>query len=428
MKRCHSQVAVAVVLLLLLTACGRIPQRRVPVPTGATASHQDVRSIKVLTYPGDSALDGLIAGFYAEYPDYRIEKVSVPVASSAADVAYRLSDGQVDLLPTALPGVNLPELARAGQLAALDPYIKTSRFDLRPFGGALETLRLDGDLYDLPYAVQPLVVLYNQDLFQAAGVPLPRDGWTWDQFRDAARTLTRGDGEGKVWGAGSNTPDALVRIWLAQQMAGSAAAAPDEQTLREALQFFTTLTLTDRAMPPVKAGGIATYNRISFEQGEAAMSVESLSRLPTVSRNARFKWNVAPMPVAPGGTDAQPVTPLTYAIAARGPNPDGAWVFLRFAAGPKGAAAMIRAGLFPLYSTADVKRAWFDQQPPPPAGTESLFTARWQIEPRTADAGARRYRDALGALLTQALSGQRPWEEALHDYLREAEQIQAETR
>lgn len=429
MQRFRSLAIVGVVILLLLTACARVPQRKIAVPTGTETAGAEVLSIKVLSYAGDSALDALIAAFYANYPNYRIDKVSVPSGNSAADtVKYRLSEGQVDVVATALPGIALPEMAAAGQLAELDPYIKKSKFDLQPLGTAVEQMRIDGSLYDLPYAAQPMVVLYNQDMFQAAGLPLPREGWTWDQFREAARTLTKGNGDSKVWGVSTYSPDALVSIWLFQRMAGGATFVPDEKSLREALQFFTTLILTDKAMPPMKTGTTAMYDRIPFEQGKAAMSVERLYNLTMVSQRAKFKWNVAPIPVVPGGADAQLISPMTYAIASNAPNPDGAWVFLSFAAGREGAAALAKAGQFPMYNTAEVRRAWMDRQPPPPPGAEALFSSKWQIEPRSIDSAALKQWQAMGTLFTQSLSGQRPWEEALNDYLREAERIKTETR
>ena len=45
----------------------------------------------------------------------------------------------------------------------------------------------------LPQNVSSLVVYYNRDLFEAAGVPLPTAGWTWDDMTAAAAALRDGD-------------------------------------------------------------------------------------------------------------------------------------------------------------------------------------------------------------------------------------------
>ena len=41
----------------------------------------------------------------------------------------------------------------------------------------------------LPQNLSSLVVYYNRDLFDAAGVPYPEAGWTWDDFLAAAKAL-----------------------------------------------------------------------------------------------------------------------------------------------------------------------------------------------------------------------------------------------
>ncbi|MGI3783339.1 MAG: ABC transporter substrate-binding protein [Janthinobacterium lividum] len=47
---------------------------------------------------------------------------------------------------------------------------------------ALEGMKVDGKLYALPYDTGPVVMLYNKDLFDEAGVPEPRPGWTAAEF------------------------------------------------------------------------------------------------------------------------------------------------------------------------------------------------------------------------------------------------------
>ena len=39
------------------------------------------------------------------------------------------------------------------------------------------------------------MTFYNTDMFEAAGVPLPEDGWTWEQMVEAARKLTIKEGD-----------------------------------------------------------------------------------------------------------------------------------------------------------------------------------------------------------------------------------------
>ncbi|MCA1481990.1 extracellular solute-binding protein, partial [Bradyrhizobium sp. NBAIM08] len=51
----------------------------------------------------------------------------------------------------------------------------------------------DGEVVCLPQNVSSLVVYFNRDLFEAAGVPVPAAGWTWDDMTAAAAALRDGE-------------------------------------------------------------------------------------------------------------------------------------------------------------------------------------------------------------------------------------------
>ncbi len=50
--------------------------------------------------------------------------------------------------------------------------------------------RYQGTLYGLPIGFSTHAIYYNKDLFDAAGVEYPKEGWTWDDFRAMAEKLT----------------------------------------------------------------------------------------------------------------------------------------------------------------------------------------------------------------------------------------------
>jgi multiple sugar transport system substrate-binding protein len=48
-----------------------------------------------------------------------------------------------------------------------------------------------------------MVLLYNKDLFDKAGIPYPNNNWKWEDLRNAAKKLTKnnnGDGKTYQWG------------------------------------------------------------------------------------------------------------------------------------------------------------------------------------------------------------------------------------
>ena len=65
----------------------------------------------------------------------------------------------------------------------------------------LENYKMGGKLYALPIDNGAEAVYYNKEHFDRAGVPYPKDDWTWDDLLDKARRLTRRDDPaGPVWG------------------------------------------------------------------------------------------------------------------------------------------------------------------------------------------------------------------------------------
>ena len=98
--------------------------------------------------------------------------------------------------------------------------------DYFPF--ILRTTMWDGKLYGLPWLAQPLILYYNKNLFDEAGLPYPDETWTWDTFLDVTEKLTKdidGDGKNDQWGFTAETgwPPPEMFVW----QAGGELVTPD---------------------------------------------------------------------------------------------------------------------------------------------------------------------------------------------------------
>ena len=62
----------------------------------------------------------------------------------------------------------------------------------------LAVYAVEGKTWAIPSGMNPLVVYYNQDLFDQYGVPYPENGWTWDDFLSVALAIR--DPEAGVFG------------------------------------------------------------------------------------------------------------------------------------------------------------------------------------------------------------------------------------
>lgn len=62
---------------------------------------------------------------------------------------------------------------------------------------------VDGGLYGVPVGGNTWGYMYNPALFAKAGVPEPKLGWTWNDFRAAIAKITQNNPGGKVYGGGN---------------------------------------------------------------------------------------------------------------------------------------------------------------------------------------------------------------------------------
>ncbi len=181
-----------------------------------------------------AAYQQLVEAFKAKHPDIQVELRHV---ASQGDYQKQLVTA---FSAGAEPDVMLLNYRRVLQFAAqgglepLGPYLDKSQAlhaaDLYP--EALEAFQWDGKTWCVPQNISSLVVYYNRGLFDAAGVAYPAAGWTWNDFLQTARALTRdldGDGQTDQYGAGVS-PELMRLAPFIWQNGGELVDDPDQPT------------------------------------------------------------------------------------------------------------------------------------------------------------------------------------------------------
>ncbi len=100
------------------------------------------------------------------------------------------------------------------------------------------------------------MINYNRDLFDKAGVAYPKQGWTWDEFREVAKALTVKDGSGNVTQFGYEVPNQnfFVQPWFFTNGTGVlnadwTASNMLDPKVAESLQFLHDLIHVDGVSP-----------------------------------------------------------------------------------------------------------------------------------------------------------------------------------
>ena len=290
--------------------------------------------------------------------------------------------------------VDLPALAAADSLLDLTPCM--TRESRQVNASDFFPAHLDGGKWrDRQMALTPdgcaILGYYNINLFQAAGVPLPRAAWTWSDYLEAARRLTRTEAAGQVVQAGIGTTPSGINLWPWPWSNGGDLFSPDFREVRvtdrpvvEAIEFAVDLVQqhgVTTASPGVSLG------HDPIREGRVAMWRANRGFFGSLRQVTAFTFNVVPVARAPRTNLSTTVTtPGHIAIARSNRHPDAAWEWLQFLTSTE--AQIMRseiAGGCPSRKSATEHTSYKDFTIPALASTEANKAfADVLMDPRTA--------------------------------------------
>ena len=343
--------------------------------TTAPAASAGSTTIRVSAWESSDALEpwnNAIAAFEKVNPDIKVQLESVPqeygtkllaqLAAGTAPDVFQIGDGDV------------AKYVNKGVVEPLDEYIAKDKFDTSVFyEGIYKIGQVNGKTYMLTKDYSPLVLYYNQALFDKANVPYPKDGWTWQEFLDTAQKLTVKDGD-KVtqWGVSlPNTWGDLV--WqrgispFMYQNEGD-FLSPDGKTATgylnspatvEALQFYVDLINKHRVAP--NKTELASLQGVDlFATGKVAMQWTGRWPIKDYRANKDLKFGTVSLPK--GKKAANAICWAGFAMYAEGKNKDAAWKLMKFIGAEDGAKAFADYALTAVKSIADSQGLTKDPQ------------------------------------------------------------------
>jgi multiple sugar transport system substrate-binding protein len=343
------RVRLALALLLLTLGGGAL--------AGTTGAAQETTAVR-FAFWGDpaeeAAYERVAAGFETTHPGI---DVVVDYTPGQSDYYRKIT---TDFAGGDSPGVFLindrqfGQYAARGALEAVAPYLARSETitaaDYTPI--AMDAFTSRGDQVCMPQNVSSLVVYYNADLFAANDVPLPRSGWTWDEFVAAAQTLTQDtDGDGQTDLYGVVVDPSMYRmvsfVWSAGGEVVDDVDHPTRLTLDTpeafaGLEAFISLGAAGHNVVPPEAEVAAEDDGTRFMRGGAAMFLQSRREVPTLREIAEFTWDVAPLPIIDEA--ATVLHSDAFCMAAAAENHDAVWSFVEYAVGGDGQRILAETG------------------------------------------------------------------------------------
>ena len=165
------------------------------------------------------------------------------------------------------------------------------------------TLGSDGRMYGVPKDKDTICLVYNKEMFDAAGVSYPDETWTWDDLVDASAKIYEATGK---YGYMAYADDQLGYWNFVYQNGGyilnedKTAAGLDQPATIEAMKFYIGLQDNDWCPDQTYFAETAPGNAFFSEQG--AMFFEGTWSLLSEMQNypeMQGKWDVAVLPKAP---------------------------------------------------------------------------------------------------------------------------------
>ena len=342
MKLCRLPIII-IVASLIISAC--------------RPSQSASENISFMVFGDPAELDAyqkLVESFKRAKPEIQVELIQIPGQS---DYRKRLAADIAAGNPADVVLINYRRFATFAMAGALEPLggfvfgdsslIKEADF----YPQALQAFKWRGEQMCIPQNISSLVVYYNKNLFDQAGVAYPSNGWTWDDFTTAAQALTKDtnrDGAIDQFGAGI-APD-LIRlapfVWQAGGEVVDNQSMPHSLMLAtaaalHAADFFFSLQTKYHVVPNLEQE-TSQDSESRFINGQLAMFFNSRRGVPTYRESAAFDWDVAALP-----QDKQQATILHsdgFCLTSASKNKNAARAFLHFAISPAGQTIVAGSG------------------------------------------------------------------------------------
>lgn len=187
-------------------------------------------------------------------------------------------------------------------------------------------------IYAIPNDFTPMVMYYNKDLFDAAGVPYPKDSWTFAEFLDTAMKLTK---PGQYGFAFSNwMPGWMMWLWnnggdVLSPDGKKAAGWFDSSKNVETYTFLRDMILKDHVSPSLSEA--AAMGVDPFANGQAAMTVSGHWALVGFKSAKKIDWTRLGVVSFPHNVpQSQTVLYMSaYGIPRGAKNPELAWRYIK---------------------------------------------------------------------------------------------------
>jgi len=276
--------------------------------------------------PGGTAKD-LAAEFHRLHPNITV--TMTPGATGSSTILQKVTAalaGNTTPNISYLFGVDVAQIAQSPKVLDLTDVVKQpgwSWSDLFP--ASRDGMVLDGRVKAVPADMDDVAVFYNKKLFKQAGVPEPKPGWTWDDYRAAAKRVTAAvDGAYGTAFPGGGGNDTSWYVWPMIWQAGGDVLNTDGSEVAfggapglRALQLLHDMAQVDKSVYVDTSPGYTKMLPL-FNSGRVGLYLGDSWQIPGAQQSG-VDYGVVPVPSwEPGGKPVTMASPDAWVMFDHG--------------------------------------------------------------------------------------------------------------
>jgi multiple sugar transport system substrate-binding protein len=314
--------------------------------------------------------EGMARAFEQRYPNFKVEYVNSTEGWGVKLPALMAANSGPDIVRLEANG--FADMITKGFVKDLSPYVqKDSAFNAKDFiPQSLEAFKYDGKQYAIPMVFSSIVMNYNTRLFAEAGVAPPAEGWTWNDYVDRARRLTRKTGDKPIWGTGWETTLLIRAVPFIWQNGGElfdksySKALFDQGPATDALEWLVDMRYKSGVSPTTQELNGTNVHNLFIGQQIAMIPIGPWQR-SLYNGTKELPWDVAPLPKGKK-SDITANFAGGYPITTQSKSPDDAWVLIRFLTGEESSRTWAKTGTSaPARRAAALSKEFLTEAGPP---------------------------------------------------------------
>ena len=352
-------------------------------------------------------LQTIVDAFEEENPGITVEVTTLPYADYFTALQTDLAAGTVaDVFD--IEYANYRQYQADGVLAPIEVEDPAAYRE-----SLLDAYSTDGDSYALPSSFSDVVLYYNADLFDAAGLEYPTAEWTWEDERAAAEALT--DEAAGVWG--DHQPISFYEYYKTLAQSGGQFLNDDGTAVAfntpegvEAAEWLVGKSGT--VMPTIEQGqGTPDFDTNLFKDGKLGMLHTGIWVFGNLT-DVPFTWDIA---VEPGNTQqASAVFSNAVGVSAASEHQEEAARWVQFLTSSRTMVDVRLDAGWELPPISDEEQLSAYLEKGDPANRQAVFDSLDAIAlPPVVAEGQTEMQDIMTEELVEAQAGRKTVQEAL---------------